>query len=160
MILSIWTPGYPLRPPIVRIFTRVELGQLPGEDRATAVDFNEFLSSKRIVVEHLFGRLKARFPVFSQVRGRDHLRIWNLLAALLVVHNLLLDYQDAPGNMDGWEEVDPMRPLSEEDRQYALEAEARAEQGMEGLDAGDLERGKETARLLRVALMETWLNEG
>lgn len=87
---STWVPG---RPSSAVSSTRRRLADLSSV----------YLSGRRIVVEHAFGRIKGFFRFLGQVPGYLLDDIWRMIGALLVLHNLLMTFGDEVGGMDGWE---------------------------------------------------------
>lgn len=116
--------GYPLSSEIQRPFNAQEIRAAPADQHARMHLYNQHFSSKRILVEHAFGRLKNRFPILKSMRGYDVHAAWQLIVALLVLHNIITDYGDPRKDMEGWEsdeegngeegELRMMRPEEEE----------------------------------------------
>lgn len=60
--------GYPLTLYTIRPFQETDLTNDPQE-RALREKFNLALSSLRVTIEHVFGRLKGRFPYLRNIYG-------------------------------------------------------------------------------------------
>ena len=79
--------GYQVTPYTVRPFSVSELRA--GDTRAARTRWNKKLSAARIAVEHMFGELKGRFPYLKWVPGRNLKRIYSIVEALFILHNIL-----------------------------------------------------------------------
>ncbi|KAF5332528.1 hypothetical protein D9611_005120 [Ephemerocybe angulata] len=89
--------GYPSSPWVVRPFDETELSRAPAEDVPRMRRFNKRLSSVRIGVEHAFGRLKRRFRSLQNFTPhRDIRETYKAIEAMLVLHNLCIEYRDKP----------------------------------------------------------------
>ena len=100
---SIGRTGYPNTPYSIRPYLVSELGTTPAE-RKRRTQFNVRHAQARIAVEHAFGRLKGRFPVLKNIPGHDLDRIWRLICALLVLHNIVQKIGDRDADMVDWED--------------------------------------------------------
>ena len=64
--------------------------------------FNKRLSGVRIEVEHAFGLLKGRFRSLKEMGAHaDIQEMYRAIEALLILHNICIDYGDKPDN--DWE---------------------------------------------------------
>ncbi len=73
-------------------------------------DFNACLSSIRIVSEHAFGRLKGRFPSLKDFGPHESiLELYMAIEALLILHNLCIDWNDNPEYIWRYNPADPPR---------------------------------------------------
>ena len=60
------------------------------------------LSSIRIYIEHAFGLLKSRFQSLRQLgRHKDIQQSYHVIQALMVTHNLCIDFGDHPMDTSG-----------------------------------------------------------
>ncbi|TFK78544.1 hypothetical protein K466DRAFT_507143 [Polyporus arcularius HHB13444] len=80
--------GYPLTQYSIRPFQETDLTNDP-EERALREEFNFKLSRLRVRIEHVFGRLKGRFPYLRYIYGFKTKHVYYIIEALLVVHNFL-----------------------------------------------------------------------
>ena len=80
--------GYEITPYTVRPFDENELST--GAERQRRVKFNRSHAAARIIIEHTFGLLKGRFPTLKLLSGRDVPRMYRVIQALLVLHNIFL----------------------------------------------------------------------
>lgn len=73
-------------------------------------DFNKLLSSIRIASEHTFGRLKGRFPSLKDMGPHDDLDdLYNVIEALMILHNVCIDWGDQPEDIWSFDPKDPPR---------------------------------------------------
>lgn len=84
------------------------------EEAVIRKQWNRHLSSLRIFVEHAFGRLKGRFPYLRFIPGKDLNEIYNMIEALLIIHNILEARNDDPNTIEGFngaeaDDVDEIR---------------------------------------------------
>lgn len=68
--------------------------------------WNKRLSSRRIFVEHAFGRLKGRFPWTRGITGYKLPEIFKTVEALIVLHNFLERRHDDPTDIAGFNGAD------------------------------------------------------
>src|SRR5712691_5999379 len=80
--------GYEVTPYTVRPFYDNELRS--GAERRQRTQFNQTHARARIVIEHVFGLLKGRFPALKLLPGRDIPCMYRVIQALRVLHNILL----------------------------------------------------------------------
>ncbi len=60
-------------------------------------EFNQRLSSIRIVSEHAYGQLKGRFPGLKAAgKHQDIQDLYKAIEALLILHNICKDWRDRP----------------------------------------------------------------
>ena len=93
--------GYPLTKFTIRPFSDSELTNDPVEARRRRA-WNRQLSRLRIQIEHAFGMLKGRFPTLRNMPGRRLDRIFKTIEALMVVHNILIEMDDDPYEIEGY----------------------------------------------------------
>jgi hypothetical protein len=72
------SPPYTVRP-----FDDDELQS--GAERQRRIKFNQSHACARIVIEHVFGLLKGRFPALKLLPGRDIPRMYKVIQALMVL---------------------------------------------------------------------------
>lgn len=99
--------GYPLTKFTIRPFTDADLTNDAGEGKRRQ-DFNFSLSSLRIKIEHAFGMLKGRFPALRNMPGTDMKMIYMAVEALMVIHNILVDLNDDPTEIDDYDGSDEL----------------------------------------------------
>jgi hypothetical protein len=75
-------------------FQENELRDLSTQTNRLHKKWNKAFSRQRIVVEHAFGRLKARFRYFGGIRGWDIGNIYRTIESLIVLHNILIEFGD------------------------------------------------------------------
>jgi len=82
----------------VRPFSEPELQRATDViEKQRMKDFNYNLSKQRITVEHAFGALKGRFRALRHLGAhRDEQDNWQVIEALLILHNMCLFYSDHP----------------------------------------------------------------
>jgi hypothetical protein len=103
--------GYSLSRFVLIPFARNEL-RVDGRRRR---DFNYKISRARIVVEWVFGRLKARFPALKRLGAvRDMKNIYRAIEAMMIVHNMCHELGDAPTGLRV--QLDADDDLAEADR--------------------------------------------
>jgi hypothetical protein len=83
------------------------MNQIP-DIRRRRIDFNIKLSSARQAIEHVFGRLKSRFPILKSLPGYKMDTIFKFIEALFVLHNILIEFGDK-NEFDEEEEEDNTR---------------------------------------------------
>jgi hypothetical protein len=96
----------------------------PVANRPDCKLFNATLSSRRIVIEHVFGILKSRFPAITSVPVRikdvqTHKDVVDWFESACIIHNFLLLEQDTD-----WEiavGVDTVADLGEHDGEEQME---------------------------------------
>ncbi|PPQ84672.1 hypothetical protein CVT24_002738 [Panaeolus cyanescens] len=91
--------GYPLTKFSIRPFNDYDLTKNPRK-AAIRKKWNQALSGLRIFVEHAFGRLKAQFPWLQCLPGRNLDDIYRTIEALMVIHNILEDFEDEDSDSD------------------------------------------------------------
>ncbi|KAG9081602.1 hypothetical protein FRC06_005495, partial [Ceratobasidium sp. 370] len=68
-----------------------------AEEKKQKLSFNSRFSKARVLVEHAFGMLKSRFPSVDYMSTAIDIQTnHRVLEALLVLHNLCIDYGDSP----------------------------------------------------------------
>lgn len=77
--------GFQITPYTIRPFDETELR---AADRARLRNFNEKLSSARIISEHAFGEIKGRFPALKNLPGCDVVRTYLSVEAMFIMHNI------------------------------------------------------------------------
>lgn len=111
------------------------------------------------MVEHTFGALKGRFPALKLLNGQDMKRIYMSIEALLILHNIFVDLNNPPKDIDDYDESDPdaqgaaerMNPWAEPCSGPIWEMYER-QWAMQGLETG--QSMKEKGVLLRDSLLE------
>lgn len=93
--------GYPLTKFTIRPFSDSDLTNDPDEAKRRR-DWNRRLSKLQIAIEHAFGMLKGRFPSLRDMPGVDLDRIFKTIEALMVIHNILVEMDDDPAEIDGY----------------------------------------------------------
>ena len=92
--------AFQLKPWLITPFRNSEMGDDgPGLTGATKRHFNKTLSSARVVVEHAFGVLKARFRRLTYLETKSVRRAVNITCAACVLHNMCVCCDD------DWEEM-------------------------------------------------------
>lgn len=100
---------------MLRPYSEPELDGHCGAELRRRYAFNRKLSSIRIYIEHTFGLFKSRFQSLRKFgRHEDIQQAYRVIQALMVVHNLCIDLEDHPMEMDdvghieeeegGWED--------------------------------------------------------
>jgi hypothetical protein len=79
--------GYQVTPYTIRPFNVSELQA--GDTRAAQTRWNKKLLAAYIAVEHMFGELKGRFPYLKWVPGWNLKRVYSIVEALFILHNIL-----------------------------------------------------------------------
>jgi hypothetical protein len=98
-----WISGYPVTEWTVRPFTKTELDDRQARHlRQNRVKWNTKHSRAHIGAEHYFGGLKGWFPALKLVPGRDIKQIYLSVEALIIVHNILMELNNAPEEIDGF----------------------------------------------------------
>ncbi|KAF7334180.1 DDE Tnp4 domain-containing protein [Mycena venus] len=93
--------GYPSSPFTVRPFDEPEIAAASIEDKERMQAFNLRLSRIRIIVEHAFGLFKGRFPSLHGMGPHHDIEdIYRTIEALMVSHNMAIDFRDQPN--DEW----------------------------------------------------------
>ncbi|KAL5495700.1 hypothetical protein ACEPAI_1164 [Sanghuangporus weigelae] len=105
--------GYPLTKFTIRPFTDSDLTNDEDESRRRR-DFNFKLSHLRICIEHSFGMLKGRFLALRCMPGTDLHVIFTVIEALMVIHNLLIDFGDDPTLIEDYDGVDDLTRTRDE----------------------------------------------
>ncbi|THU98346.1 hypothetical protein K435DRAFT_599927, partial [Dendrothele bispora CBS 962.96] len=84
-------------PYTVRPFSEPELARASEMDHRHMKRFNVRLSQIRIRVEHAFGQLKGRFPSLRCMGAHlDTKEVYEVIEALIILHNMCLYYRDEP----------------------------------------------------------------
>jgi hypothetical protein len=96
--------GYEITPYTLRPFDDNELSF--GAEKRHRIKYNKYHSSARIIVEHTFGLLKGRFPSLKLLPGRDIPRMYKVIRALMVLHNIFLMIGDNAREIPGFDEDD------------------------------------------------------
>ena len=74
------------------------------------------------MVEHAFGVYKGRFPALKSMPGRDIKRIYLAVEALMVLHNIFIEYGDNAEEIDDFDSGDEeAREIGEEMNPWAEE---------------------------------------
>ncbi|KAB5589640.1 hypothetical protein CTheo_6913 [Ceratobasidium theobromae] len=97
--------GYALSRYLILPYDEHELRNQDPQVTSNRKKWNLAFSSQRIVVEHAFGRLKARFAYLQGIRGWDLNSMHKVVESLLVLHNLLIAFGDLPDDIDGVEGI-------------------------------------------------------
>jgi len=84
----------------VRPFSENELKTGTHQVRLQRKKWNSKHSRARIGSEHYFGGLKGRFPALKLMPGRDMKRLYRSVEALIILHNILLELNDSPHDID------------------------------------------------------------
>lgn len=75
-------------------------------------EFNVRLSSECIKVEHAFGKLKGRFLSLKEMGWHKNLQeIYKVIEALLILHNMCIDYGDIPEHILDFDPSDNTIPV-------------------------------------------------
>ncbi|KAJ3534538.1 hypothetical protein NMY22_g6883 [Coprinellus aureogranulatus] len=109
--------GYQSSPYLVRPFTEPEVDEFEGAERRRRLAFNKTLSGTRIYIEHTFGLFKARFPSLKDFGRHSEIReIFQVIQALMVLHNMCIDWDDTPATFLTQEDIEEMQgDANEED---------------------------------------------
>lgn len=78
--------------------------------------------------------LKGRFPSLRSMPGQDLMRVFKTIEALMVIHNILIEMNDDPTDIDGYngdEDLGLFTPAREE-RDHDAALRARNVDGMSG----------------------------
>lgn len=106
MILVI--SGYPSTPYTIRPFDEPEIAAASPVDQRRMREFNRRLSSVRIASEHAYGKLKGRFPSLKEMGPhRDMDETYNAIEALLILHNISIEWSDNPERIWDFDPTDP-----------------------------------------------------
>ncbi|SCZ97765.1 BZ3500_MvSof-1268-A1-R1_Chr7-3g09566 [Microbotryum saponariae] len=139
--------GYPQSALLITSFNQIKLNAMGPLSQRKAIVFNKTFSSKQIVVEQVFGDLKNKFRWLKLLAGVYHTPMWKYVGALMVLHNLLIDWRDEDGPMVEWElggrqgEPPFIRPLTPEDEAFIRER-ARRPIGQMAVRPDDAAKGK------------------
>ncbi|QRV77402.1 DDE superfamily endonuclease [Ceratobasidium sp. AG-Ba] len=99
------TAGFFTSPYTCRPYDRREVQTGTREEQALKRKFNKRFSKGRIVVEHAFGMIKERFPGVKLMGTSQNIQTnFKALEALIVLHNLCIDYED--GNAPKWYNIE------------------------------------------------------
>ncbi|KIL57042.1 hypothetical protein M378DRAFT_88397, partial [Amanita muscaria Koide BX008] len=86
--------------------TEIRSSDRPTQERMRA--FNRRLSGIRIEVEHAFGMLKGRFRSLKEMGPHaDVQEMYKAIEALLILHNMCIEYGDKPEDIWGFDPTDP-----------------------------------------------------
>lgn len=94
--------GFPSSPYMLRPYTEPEIVGLPPDQQAQRRKFNQRLSAIRVRVEHAFGILKGRFmslKCFPTPDSHSLKDVYRDVQAMMVLHNLCIDFHDHPQNI-------------------------------------------------------------
>jgi hypothetical protein len=69
-------------------------------------------------VEHSFGLIKGRFPALKRLGGRDIMRVYKSVEALMVLHNIFLKINDNPKLINDFDESEGMDVDEQEVDEY------------------------------------------
>jgi hypothetical protein len=92
--------GYAVTEWTVRPFSEKELRSGSRQERLRCKKWNVKHSRARIGSEHYFGGLKGRFPALKLMPGRDMKQLYRSVEALIILHNILLELNDSPHDID------------------------------------------------------------
>jgi hypothetical protein len=148
--------GYPSSPYVLRPFDETEVAGASPEDIPRMREFNILLSSIRIASEHAYGLLKGRFLSLKGMgEHKDIQTIYKAIEAMLVLHNICIDWNDHPKNIwqfdstDIWLGWDGVDNEGEEEEEEEEEAEGNADIGIEVIDGDANIPEYETAQYLK-----------
>lgn len=131
--------GYPIGPGMMRPYDKRELRD--PETKHVRSKWNKEFSGARIPIEHAFGRWKGRFPILKYMSGHDIRRLWALIEALMILHNIFIFLNDNAEDIPHYNPKDEIEAAIDE----ALRA-TRAEG-----DADDLPAPHEPRDAVRLA---------
>lgn len=112
--MLIYILGYPVTRYLIALFYPDQCVDANPEVTAVRRRWNKAFSSERIIVEHAFGKLKARFPFIRCMRGWDITNMCRVVESLLVLHNILLSFGDEAEDIDGVDMLAVLRQQHEE----------------------------------------------
>lgn len=98
--------GYKITPYTIRPFDEKELRNGTRADHQRRTTFNIKHAGARSIIERAFGRLKGRFPILKLMPGRHMPRVFHVIEALMILHNILLDLGDSPEDIDDFNPSD------------------------------------------------------
>jgi len=99
--------GYPSSPYTLRPFTEPEVEAHHGAERKRRLAFNNRLSSIRVFIEHAFGLLKNRFLSLKDFGRHQKIQeVYRVIQALMVIHNLCIDWKDGEPLLEQGEGTD------------------------------------------------------
>ncbi|KAI5122885.1 hypothetical protein M0805_003336 [Coniferiporia weirii] len=105
--------GYPLTKSTILPFSISQLTDNPAEEHRRR-RFNVSHSRLRKKIEHAVGMLKGRFPALRSMPSSGNINnVYCAIEALMVVHNILIDFHDDPTEIDdynGSNDEDVVRP--------------------------------------------------
>ena len=84
----------------MRPFGERELKRGSHQQHSQRKKWNSKHSRVRIGSEHYFGGLKGCFPALKLMPGRDMKQLYWLVEALIILHNILLELNDSPNDID------------------------------------------------------------
>ncbi|QRV88235.1 DDE superfamily endonuclease [Ceratobasidium sp. AG-Ba] len=148
--------GYTLTKYMIIPFEEYEIHDAEPQMKRTMKKWNKSMSSQRIVVEHTFGRLKARFAYLQGIRGRHMRTIYRVIESLFILHNVLLDFGDFAEDLGAAEAAEVMQARAEAQLNARHRMQLPADDG-DNLDAtlgiDPLRIGRERRR----QLVEYWV---
>ncbi|SCZ95295.1 BZ3500_MvSof-1268-A1-R1_Chr11-2g03413 [Microbotryum saponariae] len=151
--------GYAQSAVLIRSFNQTEMNAMSPLEQRRANSFNKKFASKRIVVEHAFGDIKDKFRWLKLLAGIYHTPMWKYVSALMVLHNLLIDWNDSEGAMAEWIERgrhgEPplIRPSTPEDVEF-LRARDQQQLGPMAPRPNDAAIGKTTRNRVKYAFQQ------
>ena len=89
----------------IRPFCKPELPNDPVEIQRRK-EFNERHSSEYSAIKSAFGMLKGRFPALRDMPGKNRQTVYATIEALMVIHNICVDLNDDPTEIEGYRGVD------------------------------------------------------
>lgn len=107
------------------------------------------------MIENAFGKLKGRFPLLKLMPGRMMERVYPLIEAMMILHNILMDLGDSPTEICDFDPNDDTAELVQgllNDHGRAFDDTAlRGQPDQDGYDADSL---RDSGRVYRDAIME------
>ena len=111
----------------MRPFDETEFAGASPADIPRMREFNVLLSSVRIASEHAYGLLKGRFLSLKGMgEHKDIQTIYKAIEAMLVLHNICIDWNDHPDNIwqynstDIWAGWDGVEDRVDEDEEIEV----------------------------------------
>ncbi|GMF30338.1 unnamed protein product [Phytophthora fragariaefolia] len=126
--------GYGVSPTVITPYCENDEG---GKLTALQANFNFYLSSTRMAIEGAFGLLKERFRILKKpLEERTPSASVRIIVACMVLHNLLIDFQDtAPvsvGLVNAEDETE--EEVREVQRRYTRDQKLRTKLGQQKRD--------------------------
>ena len=88
-------------------FDEQEVSSKPPAEHLRMQEFNCRLSSIHIKSEHAFGLLKGHFPALKEMGRHENIQdAFKAIEALMIIHNICIDWKDRPDHMWDFEPTD------------------------------------------------------